>query len=130
MDDLTRKRIRLLVEEEAYDAAASEYHKMAERRPLCARELVDLGELLQLGSGETGSLQEVEDTFLSALKKDREFVPALLALGWFKFAVMDRTAEALQLFEKSLELSQALETEARDGLDQCREELEEEGANS
>lgn len=130
MDEVTAKRIRILVRDDDFDGAVDEYRKLSRRQPLCPVELVDMAQLMQLDSGETGTLADIESLFHTALRRDREYLPALIGLGWFKFAVTGETIEALRYFRSALEISRKFEAEILDGLNQCEEELGEEESDS
>lgn len=97
-------------------------------RPLTPAELVLTGRCILDTTGGDLGLEDVEGAYLRAVHADGDFIPALLDLGWFYYAVMDEAARALPLFDRVLELTGGDHGEAADGRTKCLEELAEDGA--
>jgi tetratricopeptide (TPR) repeat protein len=82
------------------------------------------GRFIQLGSEAVAcSLNDAEVSFLKALEIDEDYVPALVDLAWFYYAVMDDSTKALPLFERAIKVSIHQITEAVEGKMKCLEEL-------
>lgn len=116
-----------------YDGAVLACHQLGQLRPLTADELVQQSRSIQLSSEEsTLELEDVPQVLESALAIARAYLPALLELGWFHFAMMDDAKKAREYFHRARELALEYQAEAQDGLQQCDEELadcdEEEGS--
>jgi len=62
------------------------------------------------------------------LTTDRNYVPALLELGWFLYAPEDKAFEALSYFDKAIEITTAQLKEAILGRADCLEEVDSEEA--
>ena len=117
--------IEALVRDEKFDAALAALAKVEKTRRLGVAELVLKGECVQLASGAvTPPLGEAERSFSAALEQDEDYVPALLELGWFHYAVQDEAEEGLAFFERALEISLDQLRDAIKGKRRCLEELE------
>lgn len=124
MDKELREKLKPLVESERFDEALSVLSSVEESRPLTADELVLKGSYIQLSSGVgTPPLNEAEHSLLEALRQDQDYVPALLELGWFYYAVENDAEKALPFFEKALATSLGELKEAIRGKKGCLEEL-------
>jgi tetratricopeptide (TPR) repeat protein len=118
------ERLKGLLEVQDFDGALAVLATLESRRPLTPAELVLKGRCIQLGSEQAPALAEAEKAFAEALRLDDGYVPALLELAWFYYAVEDDSARALPLFEKAIALSQEQLTEAVIGKARCLEERE------
>jgi tetratricopeptide (TPR) repeat protein len=94
-------------------------------RPLTPREWILRSRAIQLSSGtEIPPLEEAERALQQALEDDDEYIPAILDLAWYYYAVEDDAAKALSLFERAYELSRQNLIEAISGKMEALEELE------
>jgi len=120
-----RNAIQELVREKRFDEAVAALAAVESTRRLSVAELVLKGDCIQLGSGAgTLPLGEVERSFSAALEQDEEYVPALLGLGWFHYAVQDEAQAGLAFFERALAVGLEHLREAIKGKWSCLEELE------
>ena len=119
-----RAELKELAEAEDWDGCLRVFSLLEKETTLAAHELVQKSACLQLGS-ELGSLQEAEKALKQALELANDYVPALLDLGWFYYAVQDDAETGLSYFRKAEELSRASLEEALEGKEQCLEELQE-----
>jgi len=118
------ERLKASLEARDFDGALEELAVLESQRSLTPAELVLKGRCIQLGSEQAPALVEAEKAFTEALRLDEGYVPALLELAWFYYAVEDDSARALPLFEKAIALSQERLTEAVIGKARCLEERE------
>ena len=102
-----KDRLKALLEAQDYDGALEVLAELESRQSLTAAELVLKGRCIQLGSEQAPALIEAEKAFAEALMLDEMYLPALLELAWFYYAVEDDSARALPFFEKAIALSQA-----------------------
>jgi tetratricopeptide (TPR) repeat protein len=117
--------LHTFLQQEQFDEALRYLERIERERPLYPSELVLKGRWIQLASGVgTPVLQEAANAFRAALRIDNDYVPALLELAWFHYAVADDSASALPVFEQALELVQDQLKEAMRGKTQCLEDLE------
>ena len=121
--DTERSRLRQLFNRGDYDGCLEVFRTLAESRPLTADELVQKSRCVQLGSGTLAPAEEAEDSLNAALALAEEYVPAILELAWFRYAVRDDSRSALALFERAAQLAEAALEEARQGEAECREDL-------
>jgi tetratricopeptide (TPR) repeat protein len=113
-----------LIENQDYDGALEILDTIESQRPLTPAELVQKGRFIQLAFERAPELSEAEKAFTEALRFDESYVPALLELAWFYYAVEDDSARALPLFEKTIDLAREQLTEAVIGKARCLEEVE------
>lgn len=110
---------------EDYDGALGSLRELEKERPLSARELVVKGRLVQLASEDASAgLHEAEAAFKAALEIDEGYVPALLDLGWFYYAVQDDSQKAIDFFRKAASINAEHLLEAVRGTAECLVELE------
>ncbi len=93
-----------LLREGRFDEVLERIARLEGRRTLSPGELVLRGRCLQLSatSISPSRLKEAEVAFRAALDVDGEYIPALLELAWFCYAVEDDSKKALPLFEKAI----------------------------
>lgn len=120
-----RSELQKLADAEDWDGCLRVVRLLEEETLLTADELVRKSACLQLGS-DLGSLEEAEQALRAALEIAKDYVPALLDLGWFHYSVNDDAETALSYFAKAEELSRASLKEALEGKEQCLEELQQE----
>lgn len=120
-----REGLESLAQAGDHDGVLEALVQLESGRSLDPRELVLKGRCIQLGSGQLFDLNDAEMCFLDALDLDPEYVPALLELGWYYFAVQDDAARALPFFEKGVALAREGLQEAENGVAQCLEEISE-----
>ena len=120
---LIAAKVRSLVDRAEFDEAGRVFSKLEERRPLAPAELVSWGRIIQLGSGQSATLEDAERKFKKALEVDDEYIPALIELGWFHHAVRDDTKCGLDYFKRALAIIHRLREEAERGRDECIAEL-------
>ena len=118
-------RLQDLFEAHDFDGVVRLLEEIKLRRPLDLPELLLLGRAIQLGSAETLTLEQAEASYAEILERDGDYVPGLLDMGWFLFAVQDDASRALPYFDRALELSKRHLEEAEDGKGQCEEEIAE-----
>ena len=100
-------------------------NRLEKDRPLHPMELVWKGRYIQMGSGAVISdYREALPAFREALDIDDVFVPALLELGWFYYAVENNAKMALPFFDKALAVCLDQLREAIRGKQGCIEELQ------
>lgn len=116
-------QVGAMLREERFDEALSLIESL--ERPLTSAELVLKGRAIQLSTGHSAQLDEAEGAFREALALDDEYVPALLELGWYYFAVADDPHQGLECFRRALALSEGAIREATEGVSRCLEETEE-----
>ena len=120
-----RSRLVDLLSHQKYDQALDFLSRTESERDLTTAELVAKGRCLQLASDLAGgSLADARDAFLKALEVDPEYVPALIELAFFYYAVEDDAEKALPLFDRAIEISRAQMTDAVVGKSDCLEELQ------
>ena len=120
-----REEIKLRAEAEDWDGCLRVFIRLEKEVALTAHELVQKSACLQLGS-DLGSLEGAEQALKDALEVAKNYVPALLDLGWFYYAVRDDAGTGLAYFGKAEELCRASLKEALQGKQQCLEELQDE----
>jgi tetratricopeptide (TPR) repeat protein len=121
---MKEERIRQLFSDGKFDEVLLALNTLEAKRALHPSELVLRGRCIQLGSGSiVADYKEAEKAFRSALVTDPFYVPALLELGWFFYAVGDDAATALPHFEKALDVSLEQLKEAIRGKAGCLEDL-------
>ncbi len=126
---LILSKLERAIEAREFDRAVEIIHALETDRALSPRELVLKARCLQLGTGREGDeLPRAEAALKAALAIDSEYVPALVELGWFRFAVSDDASGARELFEKGFELAARNCTEALTGLFNAVEELDSKSA--
>jgi tetratricopeptide (TPR) repeat protein len=123
-EDIMVPNVKELVNAERFDEAVEELVRLEKERALSLPELVAKGELIQLGSATIShDLDEARRSFQDALDIDESYVPALIELAFFHYAVEDDSQQALPLFEKAVEICIRQLTEAVEGKMKCIEEL-------
>jgi tetratricopeptide (TPR) repeat protein len=121
---MEEERIRQLFRDGKADEVLLALNNLESRRPLHASELVLRGRCIQLGSGSVvEDYKEAEKAFRTALESDPFYLPALLELGWFFYALESEAGRALPFFEKALEVSLEHLREAIKGKADCLEYL-------
>lgn len=118
------QRLRKLVDAHRFDECLDEFSRIEQRRLLLPNELVQRGRCIQLSSREEGSLEDAEEAFRRALDLDSEYVPALLELGWYHYAVEDDAATALGFFKRALAVIEGYLKEAKQGEEECLIEIQ------
>lgn len=118
-----RAQLQKLADAEDWDGCLRVFSLLEKETPLTAHELVRKSACHQLG--DFGNLEEAEQALKAALELAKDYVPALLDLGWFYYAVQDDAESALSYFSKAEELSRASLKEALEGKEKCLEELQE-----
>jgi hypothetical protein len=99
------------------------------QRPLRLEELVDKGDLLLLDPERPPDhCALAKEAYMAALHKHDEYVPALVGLAWFHFAVEDDAKAAMPLFQRAIRLLTVDLAEAIAGAAGCVGELESEEA--
>ena len=74
-----------------FDEAVEELLRIGRERALAPSELVLKGMLIQLGSEAMPcTLMDAEQAYREALEIEGDYVPALIELGWFSYAVLYR----------------------------------------
>jgi Tfp pilus assembly protein PilF len=122
-------KLRRLTKGGDFDGAVTFIENMEKRRQLSPRELVLKARCLQLGTGARGGeLEKAEMALKAALVSDDEYVPALIELGWFLYAVSDDAVNGNKLFEKAFKVSLRDCQEALAGLFKTLVETESEPA--
>lgn len=120
--------LRELVTSGQYEAAVKFLSEREEGGALSSSELVLKGQCLQLSpKGGAKELEAAESSFNAALSTDPEYVPALLELGWFYYAVEDDAKRALPFFDRAIAVSLEQLKEAIKGKRDCVEELQSAG---
>lgn len=119
-----RAQLQKLADAEDWDGCLRLFSLLEKETPLTAHELVRKSACLQLGA-ELGSLEQAEQALKAALELAKDYVPALLDLGWFHYAVQDDAETGLSYFAKAEQLSRASLQEALEGKGKCLEELKE-----
>lgn len=120
-----RQRIRGLLEAGDNEALISFFWNLSPDAILGPDELVTKGRSILLGPEDNPfSLEDAERAFSQALEIDPTYLPALLELAWFYYAVQDDSPRAAPLFERALEISRRSLTEAARGLAGCLAETE------
>ena len=130
MDDVKRMRRQKLVEQirarmraEDFDGCLRSFKRLEQQRPLTPGELVVKSRCFQLASEEMGGLESAEEALRTAIELDEDYIPALIDLGWFHYAIQDDAKKGLSYFVRAEELGKAQVEEARDGKEKCLEEL-------
>lgn len=118
-----RAELEELSEAEDWDGCLRVFSLLEEEVALTAHELVQKSACLQLASN-LGSLEDAEKALEAALELAKDYVPALLDLGWFHYAVQDDAETGLRYFRRAEELSRAALEEALEGKQKCLEELQ------
>lgn len=93
-------------------------------RALNCRELVFKARCLQLAPGNATNLERAQASLEAALKLDSEYLPALIELAWYEYAVEDNADRARFLFERAVSLSARDYREALTGLFKAIEDLD------
>ncbi|HEY0553122.1 MAG TPA: hypothetical protein VGG20_02590 [Thermoanaerobaculia bacterium] len=123
--DTDLEKLKALAKAHEFEKALALLSAIESERKLSVAELIVKGLCIQLASGVgTPPLSEVEGAYLEALKQDDEYVPALLELGWFYYAVEDDAERALPLFDRALAGSLGQLKEAIKGKKGCLEEVQ------
>ena len=117
------RRLERALEADDYRAAIQVLEEIQADRPLHPHELVQLGILIQLGDEDGPPLSLVESSYKKAIELDSAYVPALLELGWFNYAVNDRSEVGKEFFERALTLLDEMRAEAEKGIQDCLEDL-------
>lgn len=91
---------------------------------LSIEELAQKGRLIQLGS-ETAAyeLEDAKEAFMQALGRYKNYPEALIELGHYVYVGEDDAQGGLEYFEKAIEVTEKLLAEAREGRDQCLQEM-------
>lgn len=98
---MVRETVTHLSSSQRFDEALKFLGKLEKERELTPYELVTKGRCIQLASeGEGWELEEAANVFKQALEIEPEYVPALIELGFFYFAVEGNASKALPLFEE------------------------------
>lgn len=114
-----------LMEHKRFSEALNLLRGAESRRELTPVELVQKGRCNQLAPDEgEWDLKDSEEAFKKALLIEPDYLPALIELGFFYYAVEDDSARALPLFERAVEISRLQLTEAAMGMAGCLEELQ------
>lgn len=122
MDDEIEQSIGPDLQKE-FDQGLKELLAAESREPLLPHEQVKKGRLILLSSEEVeASLEQAKEAFEAALKLDGDFVPALLELGWYYYALENDSVRAQPFFDKALTLARENVTEALSGRVACIEE--------
>src|SRR4051794_27918137 len=104
--DNDMSQIESLLQGKKFDEILLILSDVEKKRKLSLAELVLRGTSIQLASGiGTPPLSEAAEAFTAALEEDRDYVPALLELGWFYYAVQDEAGKGLPFFERALTTS-------------------------
>lgn len=124
-----RQKFDALLEAEKFDDVLALLSDIETQRSLTLRELVIKGRCIQLTSDlESWQLTDAVSAFEKALEIEPDYVPALIELGFFYYAIEDNASRALPLFEAAVRIVRAQLTEAAVGKSGCLEELEGEEA--
>ena len=123
--NVSHQRLRKLVDAHRFDECLEEFARVERQRLLLPNELVQKGRCVQLSDSEEGSLQDAEEAFRRALDLDSDYVPALLELGWYYYAVEDDAPTALGFFKRALAVIKEYLKEARQGQEECLSEIRE-----
>ncbi len=120
-----RKAVRALLEAGDNQGLIHFFRSLSDDTELGADELVAKGRAILLGPEDNPfSLEDAERAFAEALEAAPTYVPALLELAWYYYAVQDDSRRALPLFERALEISRWSLTEAARGRAGCLAETE------
>jgi tetratricopeptide (TPR) repeat protein len=113
-----------------FDKVLDLIHQAEGERDLTTAELVIKGRCIQLAPEPRDSLMlsDAKDAFKGALELDPDYVPALIELAFFYFAVEDMGEKALPLFERAIEIGRSQLTESAIGKCGCLEEVASNGA--
>ncbi len=120
--DMPLERIKKLCSEKRYAEALALITEMEASGFVTSQLLVTKAMCLQV-TDDSGSLDEVERTFVAALNIDQRCVEALVEFGWFQLNVKDDARKAESLFRKALEAQAASNTEIISGVVRCRQEV-------
>jgi hypothetical protein len=114
--------IKQLCSERKYSEALQRIKEIERSGDVTAELLVQKAMCLQMAD-DNGTLEEVEQTFETALQLEPESVQALVECGWFQLNVKDQPQCAQVLFSKALELQVSVNTEIVAGLLKCYREV-------
>jgi Flp pilus assembly protein TadD len=114
--------IKHLCSEGRYAEAVQRIKEIERAGDVTAELLVQKAMCLQIVDDD-GALDEVEQTFETALKLDPESVHALVEFGWFQLNVKDQPQCAKILFRKAFELQVSVNTEIVAGILKCNQEV-------
>ena len=119
-----RSELQERADHEDADGCLRIFRALEQETPLTAQELLQKSACLQL-SDELGSLEDAEKALLEALEIARDYIPALLDLGWFHYVVQDDAETGLSYFRQAEELSRRSLSEALEGRNKCLREIRE-----
>jgi hypothetical protein len=107
--------------DEKYDAALDIMNAQSE---LCAFDLLFKGRMIQLSKGGEGrDINDAAEAFRDALTLARDFVPALLELGWTYLSVLNDPQMGKQQFDHAIDVLTRQTIEAFRGAAQCAEDI-------
>lgn len=96
-------------------------------RKLWPHELVEKARLIQIAPPRDAlGLKDAEEAYRQALEIDDEYVPALVELAYYYWAVEDNAQAARPYFERAVSLCRSQLSEAASGVAGCLEELDSE----
>ena len=114
--------INQLCSEGKYSEALRRIKEGEQSGQVTAELLVKKAMCLQM-LDDNGTLEEVEQTFETALQLDPKSIQALMEFGWFQLNVKDQPRCAETLFRRALELQVPVNTEIAAGLLKCLREV-------
>jgi hypothetical protein len=135
MDEVKKERVRQIVKDiralmqvEDFDGCLRAFQCLEDQRPLTPGDLVVKSRCFQLTPGKAASLERAEECLRAALDLDDEYIPALIELGWFHYAIQDDAKTGLAYFVKAEELGHLQLKEATEGKEKCQLEIREDKA--
>ena len=117
----TLDAVRDLYASKSYDAALIELDGYEKEHELTAEMLLLKGRLIQLSESGARPLVEAKQSFLSALRQDRDNVSALVELGWLCTNVLDEHEAGRRYFLEALKKCDVFRDEATRGLKSSEE---------
>lgn len=119
-----RREIRSFLEAGDHEGLLRFFWTLSPDAELGPSELVAKGRAILLGPEENPfSLEDAEQAFSLALDLDPTYLPALLELAWYYYAVQDDPRRASPLFVQALESSRRQLTGAAQGQAGCLAEV-------
>ena len=109
-----------------YDEAVKLIDNAIADQVLYPEVLLQKASCLQLTNGKDISIEDIENLYQQALSIDDNYYNTLTELANFQFAVLDKTLQAKENFERALAILQSAVTEAVIGIAKCIEETENE----
>lgn len=120
-----RSQLKNMLSQQRFSEAIAFLHEIEKQRELTPAELVSMAHCNQLAPDEgEWDLKDSEKAFKKALSIEHDYLPALIELGFFYYAVEDDPARALPFFQQAIEISRLHLTEASMGMAGCIEELQ------